>query len=84
MNIKNSSLVKADGNGGRRLSTKTLHEPKRPSLRYCDTPWGDGIRKTDFGVFGKQKNFNIFSFPVSFDADNVFLAWQRGNGSGSW
>jgi hypothetical protein len=27
---------------------------------------------------GKQKNFNIFSFPELIDVDNVFLAWARG------
>lgn len=48
------------------------------TLRY---PMGKRhTRKRTSAFWGKQKNFNIFSFPAAFDADNVFLAWREGKG----
>jgi hypothetical protein len=67
--------------GGRRLSTKTLREPRRRRFMTLRYPMGNGIRGHKTPAFwGKQKNFNIFSFPESLDVDTVFLAWRERDG----
>lgn len=57
--------------GGRRLSTKTLHEPRRRQVYDIAIPHGERhTRAQDTAFWGKQKNFNIFSFPELLDVES--------------
>jgi hypothetical protein len=48
--------------GDGRLSTKTLHEPRRRQFMTLRYPMGSGIRGHKTAFWGKQKNFNLFFF----------------------
>ena len=65
--------------GGRRLSTKTLHMSQEGAIYDIAIPHGERQKRAKTTAFwGKQKNFNIFSFPELLDVDIVFLAWLGG------